>query len=70
MALANSKYGSGHGPVWLKNIQCVGTEDAPHHCPHSGFTDTLDSGGGGWWFYRPPCSNHDNDASVFCYGNG
>lgn len=62
------KFGRGSGPIWLHDIHCVGSESVLHACPHSGFIDS-EQGQNGWWFFTRPCSTHDDDAVVACYGS-
>ena len=51
-AYQSARYGPGHGPVWLDNVNCYGSENAITDCKHSGFGQTS-------------CS-HNRDASVRC----
>lgn len=36
IAVARSRYGAGTGPIALDNIECIGTENMLHLCPHGG----------------------------------
>ena len=51
-ALTRAKYGEGSGPIWLKNVQCVGNERSIMECQHSG-----------WGNHK---CGHWEDASVIC----
>ena len=35
-AYSSSQFGQGTGPIWLDNIQCIGTESRLDLCPHNG----------------------------------
>lgn len=47
-------YGQGAGPVWIDNIECLGTESDIFACEHSGFG------------YHN--CGHEEDASIECSG--
>ncbi len=51
----------GTGRVWLANVDCFGNETSFWDCPHVGWGKTVRTGG---------CDTHDQDAGVYCYGNG
>ena len=55
MALTRSHYGRGSGPVYLDNINCVGSEDAVINCTRQSF-GTVNAN----------CRTHHEDASVNC----
>lgn len=44
---------SGHGTIWLSNLNCTGEEEALDECPNSGFG------------HHPGCG-HENDVGVTC----
>ena len=33
----NAYYGLGSGPIWLDNLDCLGTETSVYDCNHLGF---------------------------------
>ena len=47
-------YGEGTGPIWLDDVQCLGTESDLFACVHNGFGNHN--------------CEHDKDASVECSG--
>ena len=47
-------YGQGTGPIWLDDVQCLGTESDLFACVHNGFGNHN--------------CEHDKDASVECSG--
>jgi len=47
-----NRYGSGSGPIWLDDLQCVGTESHLGNCPHNGWG-------------RHNC-RHYEDVSIVC----
>ncbi|GAB1605013.1 deleted in malignant brain tumors 1 protein-like isoform X1, partial [Argonauta hians] len=68
IARRGSHYGGGTGPVWLSHVQCKGTEEFLHKCPHAGSPEsitesTLDIQFG----YLVSCMGHARDAGVFCF---
>ncbi|CAL1541079.1 unnamed protein product [Lymnaea stagnalis] len=65
-AEAEGKYGSGTGPIWIRDIQCDGKESALHQCPHTGFQEEIPEQSIFAWL-SPPCSDHADDATVFCF---
>ena len=54
IALSNSHFGKGSGPIWLTNVGCTGQEDNIGLCFHSG-----------WGACQDNC-NHKHDAGVVC----
>ena len=52
-----AKYGQGSGKVWLKNVNCKGSEMSLTTCPH------------GEWGQVGEC-NHGRDAGVKCLHDG
>lgn len=68
VAVLDAAYGLGKGPLWVSHLQCEGTEQFLHQCPHRGFTDELSDVDN--WMFPLYCSSHSEDASVFCYTNG
>ena len=50
-----AQFGSGTGPVWLRQVDCTGSESKLSHCTHTGASNTLG------------CS-HAQDVGVQCYG--
>nr|KAG5703085.1 hypothetical protein BaRGS_012147 [Batillaria attramentaria] len=58
VAYTHSHYGSGAGPVYLTNMRCRGDDTSLLKCPNAG-----------WGDYTQECSNHTNDASVYCYAH-
>lgn len=69
-AQADNQYGPGSGPVWLRNIQCVGNETSLHRCPHTGFRNEAPEINPLFPWSYDPCSSHSYDATVFCYKEG
>ncbi|XP_029946695.1 deleted in malignant brain tumors 1 protein-like [Salarias fasciatus] len=55
-AMPNAQYGWGFGPIWLDDIQCLGSEASLMDCPHQGLG-------------VHNCF-HGEDASVECEGDG
>ena len=53
-AKSRAHYGSGSGPIWLRDVRCRGSEDRLEDCSHSG-----------WGSHQ--CS-HREDAGVACDG--
>ena len=51
----NARFGAGSGPIWLDEVQCVGTESSLTNCRHDG-----------WKVHN--CRHHE-DASVICLRN-
>ena len=47
-----NRYGAGSGPIWLDNVQCVGSETNISQCIHNG-----------WGSHN---CHHSNDVSVSC----
>ena len=35
--ILRADFGPGSGPIWLDDVDCVGTEPSIHNCIHSGF---------------------------------
>ena len=54
-ATRQAQFGSGTGPVWLRQVGCTGSESKLSHCTHTGASNTLG------------CS-HAQDVGVQCYG--
>ena len=54
-ASKNARFGDGSGPIWLDEVQCVGTENSLTNCRHNG-----------WNIHN---CNHTEDASVICLRN-
>ena len=54
-ATRQAQFGSGTGPVWLRQVGCNGSESKLSHCTHTGASNT------------PGCS-HAQDVGVQCYG--
>ena len=50
----SAHYGEGTGPIWLDDLQCVGTESNLFACSHNGVSEH-------------DC-DHSEDASVECLG--
>ena len=53
-APVNAHYGEGTGPIWLDNLQCLGTELDVFACVHNGIGEH-------------DC-DHNEDASAECLG--
>ena len=51
-ALHLATYGQGSGPIWLDDMNCIGTESFISYCPHNG-----------WGSHN---CHHGEDASVNC----
>ena len=49
-------YGQGSGPIWLDNVNCVGTEGTIRSCSHAG-----------WGNHN---CRHSEDASINCTAGG
>ena len=54
-ATRRAQFGSGTGPVWLRQVGCTGSESKLSHCTHTGASNTLG------------CS-HAQDVAVQCAG--
>jgi hypothetical protein len=54
VALVNNPYGTGMGPIWLDDVECVGTETQLGDCPHLA-----------WGTHN--CA-HSEDVAIRCYG--
>ena len=54
-ATRRAQFGSGTGPVWLRQVGCLGNESKLSHCIHAGAGNTVG------------CS-HARDAGVQCAG--
>jgi hypothetical protein len=50
----------GKGIVYKTTYQCAKTSQTLNDCPHSGWKEVVDG----------ECTQHQNDAGVFCYQNG
>ena len=50
-----ARFGTGSGPIWLDEVQCVGTENSLTNCWHRG--------------WRNHNCDHNEDASVICLRN-
>nr|KAG5703087.1 hypothetical protein BaRGS_012149 [Batillaria attramentaria] len=57
----------GIGPIWLRDVECVGNESALHQCPHSGFHEEEAESMFDW--PTGLCSTHRDDAAVSCFGS-
>lgn len=55
VAYLNSRYGPGSGPVFLSDMECLGSEDTLINCSRKAFGDISSN-----------CKTHLNDASVLC----
>ena len=53
VAVRGSGFGRGEGPIYLKDIRCVGSE-----------VNLLECSGAKVGIYN--CGGHDNDAGVYC----
>ena len=51
MAISGAAFGNGSGPIWLRGVNCDGTETTLADCPTSIFDY---------------CSSHFEDAGVRC----
>ena len=51
-ALSYAHFGAGSGQIWLDDVNCAGSEDSIHNCPHNG-----------WGSHN---CNHNEDAGVVC----
>ena len=54
-AIGSAGFGQGSGPIWLDNVQCVGSELTLANCSHLGLNVTRSC-------------DHSEDAGVRCYG--
>ena len=54
-AFSGSHYGPGNGPVYLDDINCIGSEDMLVNCSRRYFGDISTN-----------CKTHLEDASVLC----
>ena len=54
-AFSGSHYGPGNGPVYLDDINCIGSEDSLVNCSRRLFGDISTN-----------CKTHLEDASVLC----
>ena len=52
-AWGGAHFGTGSGPIFLRNVHCDGQEQSIDQCDHSG------------WFSHS-CTNHDYDVAVAC----
>ena len=68
-AVGRAHFGEGTGPIWLSHLECRGTEDNIHQCPHKGFDSPVSSSFISW-FFSVKCQTHRDDAGVFCYKSG
>lgn len=65
-AIGGAHFGKGKGRIWISHLECKGTEERLHQCPHRGFANEYSFD---WWFPLP-CETHNDDAGVFCYKSG
>ena len=56
-ATKNTRYGLSTGPVWLRQVACLGNESRLSHCMHTGAGNVGN------------CS-HAQDVGVQCIANG
>ena len=59
VAQAKGKYGPGTGRSWLYYVRCDGEEKNIWECTNSG-----------WNVSHSSCRSHENDAVVYCTGEG
>ena len=52
--LTGSLFGGGTGRIWMKDVQCRGTEQMLSGCVHAG------------WYYANSLCDHTEDAGVRC----
>lgn len=53
-------FGAGKGPVWLKQLECTGSEARLEHCAHDGWGRILELG------YYDLCNGHSSDVGIVC----
>ena len=55
VATRQAQFGSGTGPVWLRRVNCLGSENKLSHCIHTGAGNTLG------------CSYPQGASGVICF---
>ncbi|KAL3846759.1 hypothetical protein ACJMK2_017720 [Sinanodonta woodiana] len=69
VAITESLFGAGNGPVWLGNVKCLSSAKDLSQCNHVGWGNVTTMFSQRYYYPSWYCSHYNDDAGVICYDN-